>query len=189
MFTNNGEILLANLYCDAEEIALYSVPMSLSKISVYLIATPLATMLLPKLSSIRNDSYRQIKLFGKFELITLFVSLVYGMAFCVGGKGIIYLLYGDKYSGSVRYLVPTMLFSIILGLFHVCNQYMMTNDMMKSFTVAIMVFGLIAVTIIIKIKCKIEYIPLIMSMAMILACTLTIISKYRIKNKKRTDNQ
>jgi len=176
MYLNNSDLLLANLYCSEEEIGLYSVAISLSKISVFLIATPIATILLPKIAECKSDRKKQNKLFLFAELITLFVSVIYGAFFCLLGGWIIKLLYGVEYEGAASYILPCVAFSAVLGMFYVFYQYVLVTDMLAVTTIIAAVLGGIVIVFVICTQTALEYIPLLMSVAMVGTIAISFMS-------------
>lgn len=182
LYMNNGDLLLGNLYCGREKIGLYSVAINLSKISIFLIATPVATVLLPKVAAIKNNSVTQRKFLIVAEAVTFGVSVLYGIGFCLFGPRVICLLYGEAYDGASAYLVPCMFFSVMLGIFWVFYQYAMAVDLMRAFAVVTAVIGMVLVVWILTAQPEIEVIPAAMTAAM--GITIVIVLFWQICSDK-----
>ena len=167
LYMNNGDLLLSNLYCGQEEIGLYSVVITFAKLSVFLIATPLATMLLPKLAQNQGNPTGQRKLLAVSELITVGLSVLYGLVLWLVGGFLIWLLYGEAYVGVERYILPCAIFSVPLGAFWLYYQYAVAIDLVRIFAITTIVFGLAAVGYILLFMLSMVWIPLVMAFAMI----------------------
>lgn len=166
-YMNNGDLLLGNLYCSQHDIGLYSVAINLSKISVFLIATPIATILLPKIAEKKGNTKVQQKNLLLAETVTFVISVMYSIVFFAAGNFLIVYLYGADYHGAVNYILPCVVFSTVLGMFWVFYQYAFATYLMKLFTVITVLMGIAAMMVILMTKCQIEIIPLIMTAAMI----------------------
>lgn len=183
LYMNNGDLLLGNLYCGKEELGLYSATIGLAKISVFLIATPIATVMLPKMVAVKGKKKEQQGMLVMAETITLGVSLLYGICFCAAGGWAIPIVYGESYSGAREYILPCMLFSIVLGVFWVFYQYILATDLTKIFTAVTVVIGIFAVVWIMRMEGDIRSIPIAMAVAMILTMVIVVISRKYIMSK------
>lgn len=184
LYMNNGDLLIANLYCTQQEMGLYSVAINLAKISVFLIAAPIATILLPKVAQKGEDVDGQRKIVFSALRLTFVISALYGLCFYIFGKELIIFLYGREYELSAEYILPCVFFSTVLGLFWVFYQYASATELLKSFTVVTVILGVAAVLGILQSKCRIEVIPLVMSFAMALSMLIILI----INLKKNSAN-
>ncbi len=182
LYMNNGDLLLGNLYCSQEEIGFYSVAISLSKISIFFIATPVATILLPKIAAVQNNEKYRKKMLFVSETVTLIISVSYGICYCLLGQWGICLLYGESYRNAAKYLLPCMLFSIVLGIFWVFYQYVMAIDLIKIFTIATAAIGLSMIAFILFSKAGLSLIPVIMAAAMLV--TMVTIILYQLLKEK-----
>lgn len=174
LYMNNGDLLLGNLYCSKAEMGLYSVAINLSKISVFLIATPIATILLPKVAAIDKERREQRKLLFIAEGITFGISVLYGIIFNGLSGVVIPLLYGEEYVGASEYVLPCLLFSTVLGMFWVFYQYVVATDGAKLFTVITALLGTIAVMIVMQFHVSIGAIPVVMTGAMVLTIVISV---------------
>ncbi len=177
LYTNNGDLILGNIYCDKKDIGLYSVAINISKIVYYLVATPTATLLLPKIAKQNNLNYR-LKLLIKAEFITIFASSIYALFFTKFGSIVIELLYGQEYKGSSIYLGSCIFCSSIMGGFWIFYQYAIGTSLIKVFTVVSVAIGVIAVAMVIILKPLLLAIPLILGAAMIM--TIIIVLLYQL---------
>lgn len=171
LYMNNGDLLLGNLYSSKVELGLYSATIGISKISVFLIATPIATIVLPRMTAAK-ERRRQNRMLILAEIITFGGSFLYGVCFYVLGGWFMISIYGEAYNGSVVYILPCTIFSIVLGMFWVFYQYILAIDLTKRFAVITVLTGMLAVIWILMVKGNLSNIPIIMTIAM----TLTIIS-------------
>ena len=169
MYMNSGDLLLGNIYCSQREIGLYSVAINLAKISVFLIATPVATILLPKVVAYNDNKKRQRAILLKAESITLFISAAYGFVFGVFSGWIIPTLYGKEYADASVYVLPCILFSSTLGMYWVFYQYAVVTDIMKAFTVVSACIGALMIVFIICVRLDLKLIPVVMIIAMVLS--------------------
>ena len=175
LYMNNGDLLLGNRYCSKDEMGLYSVAINLSKISVFLIATPIATILLPKVVAIDKERREQRKLLFIAEGITFGISVLYGIIFNGLSGVVIPLLYGKEYAGASEYVLPCLLFSTVLGMFWVFYQYVVATDGAKMFTVITALLGAIAVMMVMQLHVSIGTIPVVMAGAMVLTIVISAI--------------
>lgn len=182
LFINNGDILIANLYIDQEKIGLYSVTSILSKISVFLIATPLATMLLPKLAECADDRKRQIGYFKNTILITICLSVAFGIIFVMSGEWIIQFLYGQKYVDCKDFLFPCTVFSTTLSMFWLFYNFALATRFQRIFTDFSFAFGLLSFVCILLLKPEMNGIAYLLSTAMVFTMTVTFVLVIR-KNK------
>ena len=177
LYLNNGDLLIGNMYCDPNEIGLYSVAINLSKISFFLIATPVATIVFPKISAESNIQKRRTILFFS-EGLTVLASLLYGLVFFVIGKPIISMLYGESYEGAADYILVCSMFVVVLGFFWIYYQYMYAVNMLELFTKVTMVIGIITFAITLYFRIKLIYIPVAMCISMILTVAIALSIDY-----------
>lgn len=183
VYMNNGDLLLGNLYCSKEEIGLYSAVIGLAKISVFLIATPIATIAFPKMVAAKEERKMQNKTLILAEIITFVGSFLYGICFYIGGGWLIPLIYGKAYREAAAYRLPCVIFSIVLGMFWIFYQYVLAAELTRKFAVATAVTGIIAIVWILKMKIELSIIPVVMAIAMILTMIILAISlKENINN-------
>lgn len=175
LYMNNGDLLLGNLYCSKIEVGAYSVTSALSKISVFLVATPIATIILPKMAMAKDEKKKCNVMLVLAESITLGVSLLYGGCFYILGGWLIPFLYGESYKGAVEYILPCIVYSVVLGMYWVFYQYILAVDLTKIFAVVTAVTGSMAIAWILVMKIEMRGIPFIMSVAMILAMVVLAI--------------
>lgn len=183
LYMNNGDLLLGNLYCSQKEIGLYSVAINLAKISIFLIATPAATILLPKVAAYTGNKKQQRKILFVAETVTFFISALYGIGYFVLGKWLITLLYGGAYEMAADYIMPCVMFSTVLGMFWVFYQYAFATELMKSFTIVSVLIGIIVVGIVLAYQCEMTVIPMLMTGAMIISVVL-VLTINAIKDRK-----
>lgn len=174
IYMNNGDILIAKAYCNDTEIGLYSVIINLSKISVFLIATPVATVLLPKVSSCANNI--RIKFLLKAEGVTVIAALLYGIVMYVFGRWFVLIMYGSEYADSAKYILPCIFFSVSLSLFWVFYQYAFASGLTKVFTIVSCLVGVTGIVVILLSRCSISMISIIMSISMIVI--MSVVSVY-----------
>ena len=127
LLMNNGEILLANFYCEKKEIGLYMVAAQLSKIIFYVISI-MGTVLLPKVAASNDNPGRQRALLGKTFALAAAAAVLYGIALLVVRGPLIALLYGEEYAGAGRYVFPALAYAVCLSAFFLYNQYLMATD-------------------------------------------------------------
>ena len=180
LYMNNGDHLLGNLYCSETEVGAYSVTIALSKISVFLVSTPIATIILPKMATAKDEKRKCNTLLILAETITLGMSVLYGGCFYIFGGWIIPFLYGESYRGATEYILPCTFFSVVLGVFWVFYQYILATDLTKIFALATAVTGVMAIAWILVMKVEIGGIPFIMAIAMIL--TMVVLAIYLNRN-------
>lgn len=180
LYMNNGDLLLGNLYCSETEVGAYSVTIALSKISVFLVSTPIATIILPKMATAKDEKRKCNTLLILAETITLGMSVLYGGCFYIFGGWIIPFLYGESYRGATEYILPCTFFSVVLGVFWVFYQYILATDLTKIFALATAVTGVMAIAWILVMKVEIGGIPFIMAIAMIL--TMVVLAIYLNRN-------
>ena len=180
LYMNNGDLLLGNLYCSETEVGAYSVTIALSKISVFLVSTPIATIILPKMATAKDEKRKCNTLLILAETITLGMSVLYGGCFYIFGGWIIPFLYGESYRGATEYILPCTFFSVVLGVFWVFYQYILATDLTKIFALATAVTGVMAIAWILVMKVEIGGIPFIMAIAMIL--TMVVLAIYLNSN-------
>lgn len=180
LYMNNGDLLLGNLYCSETEVGAYSVTIALSKISVFLVSTPIATIILPKMATAKDEKRKCNTLLILAETITLGMSVLYGGCFYILGGWIIPFLYGESYRGATEYILPCTFFSVVLGVFWVFYQYILATDLTKVFALATAVTGIMAIAWILVMKVEIGGIPFIMAIAMIL--TMVVLTIYLNRN-------
>lgn len=173
---NNGDLLLGNLYCSKEEIGLYSVAIGLAKVSVFVIAMPIATMTLPKMIAAKGEGKNQNKMLILAEMVTLGGSFLYGICFYILGGWLIPLIYGEAYKGSTEYILPCVIFSIILGMFWVFYQYILAIDLTKRFAIVTSITSIMVIIWILKVKIELRGIPIVMTIPMILAMMISVIN-------------
>lgn len=176
LYMNNGDLLLGNLYCSKTELGAYSVTIALSKISVFLVSTPIATIILPKMATAKDEKGKCNTLLILAETITFGASVLYGGCFYILGGWIIPFLYGESYRGATEYILPCTFFSVVLGVFWVFYQYILATDLTKIFALATAVTGIMAIVWILVMKVEIGGIPFIMAVAMIL--TMVVLAIY-----------
>lgn len=176
LYMNNGDLLLGNMYSSKVELGLYSATIGLSKISVFLVATPIATIVLPRMAAAkaRREQDRMLML---AEIITFGGSLLYGICFYVLGGWFITFIYGEAYNGAVLYILPCVIFSTVLGMFWVFYQYILAIDLTKRFAVVTVIIGILAFGWILIVKGNLSSIPIIMAIAMILTIMSVVISR------------
>ena len=179
LYMNNGDLLLANLYIPEEAIGLYSVAMTLSKLSVFLIATPLATMLLPRAAAKREDRAGRRKDLLVAEGISVLLSALCGAALTLLAGWMIGILYGTDYAEAAVYMGACAIFAVVLGGFWIFYQYAMATELETSFTVSCIVFGGIAVAAVLLMHPAIGTIPLILSVCMGLTVAATLLAGRR----------
>ena len=179
LYMNNGDLLLGTPFNSEETIGLYSVAITLSKLSVFLIATPLATMLLPKVAKEKGDPARQRGLLGQYEKIAVGLAAVCGVGLVVLSNWLIPLLYGEKYAGAGQYMIACAVFSTVLSGFWLFYQYTMATELEKAFVKVAVVVGVIMVGSILVVKPEIGVIPVIMTAAMILTVIGTWVMRKR----------
>ena len=180
LYMNNGDLLLGNLYCSETEVGAYSVTIALSKISVFLVSIPIATIILPKMATAKDEKRKCNTLLILAETITLGMSVLYGGCFYIFGGWIIPFLYGESYRGATEYILPCTFFSVVLGVFWVFYQYILATDLTKIFALATAVTGVMAIAWILVMKVEIGGIPFIMAIAMIL--TMVVLAIYLNRN-------
>ena len=180
LYMNNGDLLLGNLYCSETEVGAYSVTIALSKISVFLVSTPIATIILPKMATAKDEKRKCNTLLILAETITLGMSVLYGGCFYIFGGWIIPFLYGESYRGATEYILPCTFFSVVLGVFWVFYQYILATDLTKIFALATAVTGVMAIAWILVMKVEIGGIPFIMAIAMII--TMVVLAIYLNRN-------
>lgn len=166
LYMNNGDLLIANFYCNKAEIGLYSVNITLAKIGVFLVATPVATVLLPKAATKSSDHAQQLRLLLMAEGVTLVLSFLCALVIYILREWAIVLLYGTNYTNAVQYTLSCLIFSVTLSVFWVFFQYVLTTNKMKHFTCITVLFGVFSTGSILLFKPSISWIPLIMAAAM-----------------------
>lgn len=176
IYMNNGDLLMGNLYCSKAEIGLYSATMALSKISVFLIAMPIGTVAFPKMVAAKGEGRKRNKILILAEIVTLTGSCLYGICFYVLGGWFIPLIYGETYKGADQYILPSVIFSIVLGMFWVVFQYILAVELTKKFAIVTAAAGIIIVIWILMMEIELRSIPIIMAIAMILAIVGVIFS-------------
>lgn len=182
LYTNNGDLILGNIYCEQKQIGLYSVAINLSKIVFFLVASPVATIVLPKIA--QKNCNNSKKILYKAELIVLVSSIIYGAMFVSFGKYLISVLYGSDYNGSSVYLVPCVLFTIVLGLFWNYYQYAVATNFVRPFTVITVLFGTIVSSILLYTKADLWLIPILLAAAMILSVVgVVVYKKFQVRVK------
>ncbi|ADL33142.1 polysaccharide biosynthesis protein [Butyrivibrio proteoclasticus B316] len=175
LYLNNGDLLLGNLYCSKTEMGLYSVAINLAKISYFLIASPIATMIMPKIAHNYENVRKQGKILLFAEVITFVLMLVYSIVFCLLGGTLIEVLYGKNYIESASYIAPCAGFSIVLGMFWIFYQYAVVTSLIKSFSIITAIVGGVYGIGVVLYKPNIGYIPIGMSIVMVLSVFLSII--------------
>lgn len=178
LYMNNGDLLLGNLYCSKVELGLYSAASGLSKISFFAIATPIATIILPQMAACQGDRRKQNGILMKAEIVTFCGSLFYGVCFWALGGWLILLIYGKAYTGAEKYILPCVIFSIVLGMFWVFYQYTLAVDLTKRFTVMTAITGALAIAYILNMKGDLRCISIVMTMAMIVAMVILVVSRF-----------
>lgn len=179
LYMNNGDLLLGNIYCSKSEIGLYSATIGLAKISVFLIATPIATIVLPKMVAAKGERRKQYKMLILAEIITLAGNLLYGICFYTFGGWFIPVIYGESYKRAEEYILPCIVFSIVLGMFWVFYQYILAAELTKKFAVITAITGALAIVWILMMKGELSNIPLTMTAAMVLAMICIAICRNR----------
>lgn len=183
LYMNNGDLLLGNLYCSKAELGLYSAVAGLSKISFFAIATPIATVILPRMTANKENRRKQKGILMIAESVTFFGSLLYGGCFLLLGGWLIPFVYGEAYKGAEKYVLPCVIFSAVLGMFWVFYQYILAVDLTKRFTVVTAITGVLAVVCILKMKGDLSSIPIVMTIAMVVAMISIVIDRICKKNK------
>ena len=179
LYMNNGDLLLGTSFNSEEAIGLYSVAITLSKLSVFLIATPLATMLLPKVAEAKGKPEQQRKYLMQYEQIAVGLAVACGVALVIGARWLIPLLYGEKYRDAVQYMTACAVFSTVLSGFWVFYQYTMATELEKSFIRVAVVVGVCMIVGILASQPAIGIIPLIMTGAMVLTVVGTYVFRKR----------
>ena len=179
LYMNNGDLLLGTSFNSEEAIGLYSVAITLSKLSVFLIATPLATMLLPKVAEAKRDPGRQRKHLLQYEQIAVGLAVACGAALIIGARWLIPLLYGEKYRDAAQYMTACAVFSTVLSGFWVFYQYTMATELEKPFVRTAVAAGVVMITGILALQPEVGVIPLIMTGAMI----LTVVGTYLFRKR------
>ena len=179
LYMNNGDLLLGTSFNSEEAIGLYSVAITLSKLSVFLIATPLATMLLPKVEEAKGDPGRQRKYLLQYEQIAVGLAVACGVALIIGARWLIPLLYGEKYRDAAQYMTACAVFSTVLSGFWVFYQYTMATDLEKPFVRTAVTVGVVMIAGILALQPAIGVIPLIMTGTMI----LTVVGTYLFRKR------
>lgn len=179
LYMNNGDLLLGTSFNSEEAIGLYSVAITLSKLSVFLIATPLATMLLPKVAEAKEDPGRQRKYLLQYEQIAVGLAVACGAALIIGARWLIPLLYGEKYRDAAQYMTACAVFSTVLSGFWVFYQYTMATELEKPFVRTAVAVGVVMIVGILALQPVIGVIPLIMTGAMILTVAGTYLFRKR----------
>lgn len=166
-YMNNGDLLLGRLYLSEEVLGQYSVAINLSKIGVFLIAAPVATLILPKIAACGHDKKAQRHLIIIAETVVLIISCGYSVFLWAFSSYIIRVLYGIRYMDSIKYITPCIIFSIILGVFWVYYQYAFATDRLKLFSIITLVSSFAVIAIILYNRVDLSYIPLYLSFGMI----------------------
>lgn len=179
LYMNNGDLLLGTSFNSEEAIGLYSVAITLSKLSVFLIATPLATMLLPKVAEAKGDPGRQRKYLLQYEQIAVGLAVACGAALIIGARWLIPLLYGEKYRDAAQYMTACAVFSTVLSGFWVFYQYTMATELERPFVRTAVAVGVVMIAGILALQPAIGVIPLIMTGAMILTVAGTYLFRKR----------
>ncbi|WP_026488644.1 oligosaccharide flippase family protein [Butyrivibrio sp. XBB1001] len=174
LYMNGGDILLGKMYSFQKELGFYSVASNLAKISIFLIASPISTVLLPKVVACGDNVKKQYNYFFISEGITCVISMLYSGLLLLLSKDIIAVLYGNNYSGAGEYIIPNVVFSITLGMFFVFYQFVIAKDMIKVFTFVSATIGLVLIILVVAIRVKLMTIPLIMSGAMFFSITVIL---------------
>lgn len=175
LYMNNADLLIGNFYCSQKELGLYSVPINLAKISVFLIATPVATIVLPRVAASSNNVVKQRSILVMAEVITFFASVLYGVVLFFSGKWLINFFYGEIYVEGSKYLLACIVFSVILGMFWVFYQYCVASDLMKAFTVITVLVGFGVSCELLIVRPSIGFIPIGMSISMLLSVCITLL--------------
>ena len=175
LYMNNGDLLLGNLYTPEREIGLYSVAATLSKLSVFLIATPLATLLLPRVAALDGRPAEQRSILAFYEKITLGLSAASGILLSVLAGWLIPLLYGESYREAAGYMTACAVFAAILSGFWVFYQYTMATALEKAFKISAGALGLATVAAVLLIRPGIGIIPLILAGGMAGTAALTLL--------------
>lgn len=184
-YINNGDLLLANLYCAETEMGLYSVASSLSKISIFLIATPIATVIFPKIVAYKDNPSLQRRCLVRAEGITIVIAFLYGLLFYVTKDWIISFLYGESYAYSTNYVGVCTFLSVFLCVFYVFYQYALATKIMRIFTIISVFYVSLFIGTIICNRCSIKTIPVLMASTIIL--TIMTMMGYIICKKKNTE--
>jgi len=168
LYLNNGDILAANVYCDETSVGLYTVAVSLAKISVFLIATPVGTVLLPKVKA-ECEAAKRRKLFLTAAFVTGAVSIAYAVAFLVFGGPVISLVYGAEYEPAAVYIPTACVFSVILGVYWVYYQYSFAAGKQRPFMFASLAGGGSILLAVFLLHPELKVLPLIFSAGMLAA--------------------
>ena len=131
LLINNGEVLIANIYCDKREIGLYVVAAHLARILYYVIHI-LGTLLLPKIAAITGDADRQARMLRTVLGVAAAVSAVYAVMLFLTRGFLIRLLYGEAYLAAEGYIVPALGYSISLGFLFLYMQYLIATDRQRT---------------------------------------------------------
>ncbi len=182
LYMNNGDLLFGNLYVPEKEIGLYSVAITLSKISVFLIATPMATLLLPKAAAAEGRPAEQRKQLRIAEGITIGLSAAFGGMLFLLRDRVTVLLYGADYAGAAGYIGCGTVFSLALGAFWVFYQYAMATELEKPFTVSAIFFGSAAAAGILLLRPGMAEIALFMAASMGLTVCSSVVLKHLFNN-------
>ena len=132
-------------------------------------------MIMPKIAHNYENVRKQGKILLFAEVITFVLMLVYSIVFCLLGGTLIEVLYGKNYIESASYIAPCAGFSIVLGMFWIFYQYAVVTSLIKSFSIITAIVGGVYGIGVVLYKPNIGYIPIGMSIVMVLSVFLSII--------------
>lgn len=174
-YMNSGDLLIGNVYNSKEIIGLYSVASTVAKISVFLIATPISSILLPKLVTLNNSAQQQKKLIAYGELIVVVGMFIYGVLINWKGKEIICFLYGNQYAQADVYILPATIFAIIEGVFYTFYQYKVARGKLRRFTIVTVLLGGAGIVCSLLMKLPIQHIVLVLAGAMMMSIVISLL--------------
>ena len=184
-YLNGGDILLGKIYSENESIGYYSVASNISRIAMYLIVTPLGTILFTKLVSKQNKEDNQKKLLLTAEFVSVCGIIVYGGVTLLASNIIISVLYGSAFLDAKKYLLTNLIMVMGVGIYYLCLQYILAIGKIKDFTIICAFWALVAFLYIMFSRCKLNSIPIVFFIAIIMSIICLLLRESRARRSEK----
>ena len=177
VYMNNGDLLIGRIHNESRDLGLYSVAISLAKISIFMITTPIATVILPKVSARQGDARKQKELLWFAEGISVISTIGYGVILYLMRTYAVRILYGSQYEDAINYILPVIFYTIMLSGYYIFYQYVLEVENEKKFTMVSIIVCTIAISIILVLKVSMNMVAIILGGAMCITMALMLFMK------------
>jgi len=130
---NGGELLVIKNFFLDENLGIYSVASTLTKIPIFAI-TPLTAVMFTEVAGSENKLVHKKLFLYKTLFLGFTIVCLYLFFLNVAGSYIINIVYGNEYINSEKLLRPTSLYTISITMIYIVCQYYLAINLLKKVT-------------------------------------------------------